>query len=70
MATPFVQGRLRKTPLTVTIDSRCALCQTHLCIDVSDRMECRVRAGTDTILVFEPSVDWTTFKAPTIVRDY
>jgi hypothetical protein len=70
MATPFVQGRLRNEKLSVRIDSQCAECHTPLEIDVSERMEWAVRSGTDRILVFEPSIDWSTFKQPTIVRDY
>jgi hypothetical protein len=70
MATPFVQGRLRKQALSIGIDSECAHCAAHLRIDVSDAMECQVREGPETILVFEPSIDWAVFKAPTIVRDY
>ena len=70
MAAPFVQGRLRNLALSVRIDSQCAQCQARLAIDVSDRMEWQVSAGTDAILVFEPAIDWATFGAPTIVRDY
>jgi hypothetical protein len=70
MATPFVQGRLRKTALSIRVQSRCAECRGDLEIDVSDQMDWQVRTGTDAILVFEPSIDWAAFSAPTIVRDY
>ena len=70
MATPFVQGRLRKEGLTVRIDSQCGLCRARLALDVSDGMQWQVRAGEDTILAFEPSIQWAAFKGKTIVRDY
>lgn len=65
-----MQGRLRGQALTVTIDSACAACGQTLSLDLSDRLEWRIKAGPDTILVFEPDIDWATFKAPTIVDDY
>jgi len=30
----------------------------------------RMDEGPPSPLVFEPSIDWTTFRAPTIVNDY
>jgi len=70
MATPFVQGRLRGGDVEVRIDSRCGACGRALRIDVSSRLEWRVRRGPDSILVFEPEIQWSAFSAPTIVHDY
>lgn len=70
MATPFVQGRLRGTPLTVTIASACAWCARALRFELTDALEWRLLDAPDTMLVFEPEIDWTTFTAPTIVHDY
>jgi hypothetical protein len=70
MATPFVQGRLRREPLTVRIDSSCAACRRRLAFDLTDQLECAMIDAPDSLLVFEPELDWSTFAAPTIVNDY
>ena len=70
MATPFVQGRLRNQPLTVTIASACAACGREFTLALSDRGTWNLHTAPASLLVFEPAVDWSTFTAPTIVNDY
>jgi hypothetical protein len=70
MATPFVEGRLRNTLLTVTIDSECAHSATHIRIAVDSPMTCRAEGDAATALVFEPEVNWETFTESNIIRAY
>jgi hypothetical protein len=65
-----VQGRLRSIDLAVRIDTSCAHCGAALRIDVSSRLDWRVRRGPASILVFEPEIDWSAFSAPSIIYDY
>jgi hypothetical protein len=70
MATPFVQGRLRGTPLTVTMASACSWCNRPLRLEVTDALDWRLLDAPESMLVFEPEIDWSTFTGPTIVHDY
>jgi hypothetical protein len=67
MAAPFVEGRLRNEQLTMDIESSCAHCDDPIRIRVDSELhfEC-----DDDVLLFEPSVDWTTFDEPNIIRRY
>lgn len=67
MAAPFVEGRLRNEKLAVEIASSCAHCGDPIRIRVDSelRFEC-----DDAVMVFEPSVDWSTFTEPNIIRRY
>ena len=64
-----MQGRLRNAPVEVRIDSRCAVCARPIRI-VADQ-DLRWRTPDDVRpLIFEPSLDWSRFRARTIVDDY
>ena len=64
-----MQGRLRRAPLTVRIDSRCATCARPITVAVDQDLRWRADPGPGP-LVFEPSIDWARFRAPNIIDDY
>lgn len=70
MAAPFVQGRLREHHLSLTIETECAHCQRPLHLTVDSDMGFRVHEAQARPLVFEPHVDWQTFREPTIIDAY
>lgn len=70
MATPFVQGRLRDSLLTVRIDTECAHCRQEIHIDLDSAGVWRVEPPEANPLVFEPRLDWKNFTKPNIIDDY
>ena len=68
--TPFVQGRLRGRRVSASIRSECAACGTTIGFVVDSDFRWRIDAGPASPLVFQPSIDWSRFRAPTIVNDY
>lgn len=70
MATPFVQGRLRGKALSVDIETNCECCGRTLRLGVNSDMVTEIRSEGAEPLVFEPHVDWASFRAPTIIDDY
>jgi hypothetical protein len=65
-----VQGRLRRQPLTVRIDSECRHCGELLQIVVTDDFDWHVTSRTATPLLFMPDVNWATFRRSNIIHDY
>ena len=70
MATPFVQGQLRKSSLEVEIQTTCAHCGEAMEILVDSKLNHRIVRGGESPLVFEPEIDWGEFKDPTIIDGY
>jgi hypothetical protein len=70
MATPFVQGRLRQSPLEVEIHTACAHCDSPLEIVVDSDLNHRRVTDDAAPLVFEPEIDWSRFKDPNIIDGY
>ena len=68
--TPFVQGRLLGKRVWASVRSRCAACQARIAFRVDSDFAWRIDEGPTSPLVFEPSIDWAAFRAPTIVNDY
>ena len=68
MATPFVQGQLRKSFLEV--QSTGAHCGEAMEIVVDSELNHRILKGGASPLVFEPEIDWGEFKDPTIIDGY
>jgi len=56
--------------MSASVRSECAACHTALAFTVDSDFRSRMDEGPASPLVFEPSIDWTTFRAPTIVNDY
>lgn len=70
MATPFVQGRLRDKYLKVIIDTACAHCGRPMRIHLDSAMRFDVDESDAEPLLFEPDVDWRTFKGANILDAY
>ncbi len=68
--TPFVQGRLSGKLVTAAVRSRCAACDAPIEFTVDSEFDWRIDVGPAAPLIFQPSIDWATFKAPTIINDY
>jgi hypothetical protein len=65
-----VQGHLRKSPLAVEIKTTCAHCGEAMELVVDSELNCRIVQGGPRPLVFEPEIDWSGFKDPTIIDGY
>jgi hypothetical protein len=65
-----VQGRLREEPLSAVVRSECAHCGRRMHIEVDSELRCRAREQGAAPLVFEPQINWATFKEPNIIHAY
>jgi hypothetical protein len=65
-----VQGRLRGIALSVEVESECAHCKQALHISVDSDLNSQVREKDADPLLFEPDVDWKSFKGANIINDY
>jgi hypothetical protein len=65
-----VQGHLRKSYLEVEIKTTCAHCGEAIELVVDSQLNYRIEKGGSSPLVFEPEVDWSEFKDPTIIDGY
>jgi hypothetical protein len=65
-----VQGQLRQSPLVVEIKTTCAHCGEPIGLVVDSELNYRIARGGPRPLVFEPDVNWSEFKDPTIIDGY
>ena len=65
-----MQGHLRKSPLEVEIKTTCAHCGEAMELVVGSELNYRIEKGGPSPLVFEPEIDWSKFKDPTIIDGY
>jgi hypothetical protein len=65
-----VEGRLRGVKLSIELESECAHCGKALHISVASELNSQVREKDAEPLLFEPDVDWKTFKSANIINDY
>lgn len=65
-----MEGRLRQKPLTIEIQTRCAHCDRVIEISVDSELRYDVVQKEARPLVFEPHVDWSTFREPNIIHHY
>ena len=70
MAAPFVQGRLRKEHLSVSIRTECAHCAQPMHITLDSELRYSVNEEGAEPLVFEPHINWETFTEPNIIHAY
>jgi hypothetical protein len=70
MATPFVEGRLRKEYVSVEVETKCQDCGAGMHINLDSEMKVSVREPGATPLVFMPDIDWEHFTEPTIIDAY
>ena len=66
---PFVQGHLRREPVTVTFETECVHCQRPLRLDIDRNLDCRVSEGAAP-LAFLPVVDFAKWKDPSIIDGF
>ena len=69
-ATSFVQGRLRGEKLRIRVDSECHHCSRPLIFDVDEELGWQVLVRGASPLLFEPEIQWRTFRGPNIIQDY
>jgi len=65
-----VQGHLRNQALEVEIKTTCAHCGEAMELVVDSELNYRIDKGGPNPLVFEPDIDWSEFKDPTIIDGY
>jgi len=67
---PSWKGALGGEKLSAEIESACAHCGKPLHISVDSELNSQVREEEGEPLLFEPDVDWKTFKGANIINDY
>ena len=65
-----MQGRLRGQKISALIETRCEHCHREMHIDVDSEFKWEVREKDSSALLFEPDVDWRSFKGANIINDY
>ncbi|MDD5168601.1 MAG: hypothetical protein PHN75_07270 [Syntrophales bacterium] len=66
-ATPFVQGRLRKESLSVTVSTECAHCRAPMEIEIDSDLNYKVKSGGCAPIIFIPDVDLFNLKDESII---
>ncbi len=66
IATPFVQGQLRRQSLGVAIETTCAHCGEPIALEVSSDMQGHVLTPGAQPLLFSPLVDFGRLRDPSI----
>lgn len=56
--------------LKVRIDSECYHCSEPLSLEVDDELCWRMRSRDVAPLLFEPDIQWDTFRGANIIHDY
>jgi hypothetical protein len=67
MATPFVQGQLRKEHLDFSIETECACCNKPIHIQIDSQLDFRVQEVDADPLIFVPVVNFNTLEDPSII---
>lgn len=67
MATPFVQGQLRKELIDFTIQTECAHCGKEILIEIDSELNFSISYRDARPLVFVPSVDFSSLEDPSII---
>ena len=66
-ATPFVQGRLRKESLSVTVHSECVHCSRPMEIEIDHHLNYRVISEGCDPLIFVPDVNLLKLEDESII---
>jgi len=61
---------LTNTLTKATIDTACGHCGQRMRLTVDSEMHYEAELAGDTPLMFEPQIDWPTFREPNIVHAY
>ena len=64
---PFVQGHLRREPLSVSVASECAHCAQPIHLEVDSELKYRIEEKEADLLVFVPTVNFGELTEPSIV---
>lgn len=64
-----MQGQLRKSSLSVTIDSECAHCARPFRIEIDSGLRYQT-AQAEQALVFVPLIDFAKLRASSIIDDF
>ena len=64
---PFVQGHLRREPVSIHFESLCACCARPLHLDIDADLAVRIREEDAEPLVFVPLVDFEKWTDPSII---
>jgi len=67
LATPFVQGRLRREPLTCLVETECAESHRPMHLEITSELECRVLDDGAAPMLYAPLVDFDKLEDPSIV---
>jgi hypothetical protein len=67
MASPFVQGQLRKKPVSITVKTQCAHCAEPMRLKINSDLVCEILAGGAEPLLFVPQVDFSKLTDPSII---
>lgn len=70
MATPFVEGRLRKDRVEIEVTSECRVSGREIRLWIDSDMHHEILTPRAAPYLFEPHIDWQTFRAPNIIQDY
>jgi hypothetical protein len=65
-----VQGRLRKEPLSVVIETECKHCGQPLHLHADSAGKISIREAGAQPWVFMPDVEWSSFAERTIIDAY
>jgi hypothetical protein len=67
IATPFVQGQLRKEKLSFSIQTECAHCARPIHLEMNHELRYQVVEAEADPLVFSPRVDLAALAEPSII---
>lgn len=67
VATPFVQGRLWNTELSVVVETECAHCSKKIHLEMDKDLNCKARETDADPIGFLPIVNFKKLKEPSII---
>jgi hypothetical protein len=70
IASPFVQGQLRKEYVSIEVETKCSHCDRVMHLTIDSDMRVSVREQDAHPLVFMPDIDWNNFAERTIIDSY
>jgi hypothetical protein len=65
-----VQGRLRNEALSFEVETSCGHCGCPIHFSLDSNLNFQVKSEGANPLVFEPTVEWETFREPNIIDGY
>jgi len=70
IATPFVQGQLRKEYVSIEVETICQHCNQPMHFTIDSDMRFSIRETDADPFVFMPDMDWDNFTERTIIDSY